>query len=466
LARMRRSEVLVRNLDPESLPALLPDPPLAHAAYELLRGGKIPPRPPAEATASRKVSVLTHGLRLIVGEKDVELARRRRALPQLAGNLAGKELLPGILGIDRRRLAGAVWKMAAASYENQTQEVLAGWQRKVFFDFGRRFARVQGQLVPGIFGWVVAARGVADDNLAWEVFDVARTYPWQKALSDLATVHVDGDELDLGTRKVRFRRRFFRSKQRPVRVPVRERPETEDPADWLEGFDSEGVCSYPKEDLVIEDYAVFLQKKAVALLSAENRRTEPFVSSLLDGVDLKETLRNLHEGKIYVQELGRAPGSAGSVVVIFDEDPTGLEFPYCMTWHGEHDQESDMAFYSTDPFEQVVGPGITRATYGAFMMTYPPRRVFDVWQDRDYRMAHDKAELLTLAAIDYSEEKLVVHVAAKPPAERLGRYAALQKKRLVHIPLGALSPMTLKKIRVVHLLAGHDKRAVADRYIW
>ena len=125
-----------------------------------------------------------------------------------------------------------------------------------------------------------------------------------------------------------------------------------------------------------------------------------------------------------------------------------------------------MAFYATNPFEQVVGPGITRATYGGFMMTYPPRRVFDVWQDRDYRSASGKAEVLILAAIDYSEEKLVVHVAARAPSERMQRYAALQQKRLVHLPLGALSPATLKKIRVVHLLAGHDKRAVADRYIW
>ncbi len=466
LARSRRSRVTVRNLDPESLCALLPDPPVAHAAYELLRRGEVPSRPASVATISRKVSVLTHGLRLIVGDRDDELLRRRRAIPRLAAHHAYRELLPGVLGVDRGRLGGAVWKLAGDSFGVQTQETLTGWQRKIFFDYARRFARVQGQLVPGTFGWVVAARGVADDNLAWEVFDVARTYPWQQALSDLETVRIDGDELDLGTRKVHFRRRFFRTKQRPVRIPVRTRPEAEDPAEWLEGFDSEGICSYPKEDLVIEDYAVFLQKKAVALLSTENRRTEPFSSSLLDGIDLKETLRNLHEGKIYVQELGRSPGSAGSVVVIFDEDPSGEGYPYCMTWHGEHDQESDMAFYATNPFEQVVGPGITRATYGAFMMTFPPRRVFDVWQDPDYRGARDKGEVLVLAAIDYSEEKLVVHVAAQAPAQRLQRYASYQHKRLVHIPLGALSPMTLKKIRVVHLLAGYDKRAVANRYIW
>jgi hypothetical protein len=125
-----------------------------------------------------------------------------------------------------------------------------------------------------------------------------------------------------------------------------------------------------------------------------------------------------------------------------------------------------MAFYATNPYDQVVGPGITRATYGGFLMTYPPGRLYNVWEDRDYRFAREKAEVLVLAAIDYSLEKIVVHVAKEPPAARLKAHAGAQGKRLLHIPLGALSPTTLKKVRVVHLLAGQDKRAIADRYIW
>jgi hypothetical protein len=46
------------------------------------------------------------------------------------------------------------------------------------------------------------------------------------------------------------------------------------------------------------------------------------------------------------------------------------------------------------------------------------------------------------------------------------RYASHQGKRILHIPLGSLSPVTLKKIRVVHLLAGRDKREIAKDYIW
>ena len=100
------------------------------------------------------------------------------------------------------------------------------------------------------------------------------------------------------------------------------------------------------------------------------------------------------------------------------------------------------------------------------MLTSPRGRLADVWTDPDYRFAGGRAEVLVMAAIDYSVEPHVVHVAAAAPSERLRRYAAGQKKRLQHIPLAALSPVTLKKVRVLHVLAGHDKRDIAPGYVW
>ena len=35
--------------------------------------------------------------------------------------------------------------------------------------------------------------------------------------------------------------------------------------------------------------------------------------------------------------------------MIFDEDRDDDKYPYLTTWLGEHQNESDMAFYSTDP---------------------------------------------------------------------------------------------------------------------
>jgi len=460
-ARPRRTRVTLRHLHPESLAGLLQDAPLAHAVHELLRGPELPPEPPLTATRARRLSLVRAGLTLIGREDEPWGGDRRRRVAELAAHRAAREG-----AADRWGLTKLVWSVGTISYDEQTRETAQPWQRRLFFDYAYRYARVQGLLVPGLYEWVVAARGVADDNLAWEVFEAARSYPWQEAQAEIETARLDGDELDLGTRRVRFRRRFFRVKQRARLVPVRQRPTPDHPEDWLKGFDGNGLCSFPPEDLVIEDYGRYLRQKAVGILSAERTRTEPFVTSLLDGIDIRETLRHVEDDRVWVRELGRAPGQAGSVVVIFDRDLDGVRFPYLMTWLGEHDDESDMAFYSTHPSEQVVGPGILRAAYGGFLMTVPRGRLYEVWRDPDYQEAREKAEVLLMAGVDYSQEKLVVHVAAQAPADRLHRYAASRGKKIVHIPLGSLSQTTLKKIRGLHILVGRDKRAVAGDYIW
>ena len=145
---------------------------------------------------------------------------------------------------------------------------------------------------------------------------------------------------------------------------------------------------------------------------------EPFTTSILDGVDIRETIRKWYEHRIYVRQFQKIQGEVGSVVVIFDEDRDN-RYPYLTTWLGENQNESDMAFYSTFPFDNMVGPGIGRAEYGGFLMSLPPRRMYDVWQDADYEFAESKSERLLLAGIDYSMHRYVVYVAAKPPRTHL-----------------------------------------------
>ena len=125
-----------------------------------------------------------------------------------------------------------------------------------------------------------------------------------------------------------------------------------------------------------------------------------------------------------------------------------------------------MAFYSTEPAQHVVGPGIARVEYGGFLLSYPPRRMVDVWHDPDYWFAESKPETLLLAALDYSFDKFVIFVAARPPRSIFKTIASQMGRNIVYIPVGQLSPLSLKKIRVAHILDGHDKRAIAKDYIW
>jgi len=225
-----------------------------------------------------------------------------------------------------------------------------------------------------------------------------------------------------------------------------------------------GICSYPPEDLIVENYGRYLKKKGKSILSEERVRVEPFTTSILDGIDLRETIRKWYEKRIYVRQFQKISGEVGSIVVIFDEDRDN-RYSYMTTWLGENQNESDMAFYSTFPFDNLVGPGIGRGEYGGFLMSLPARRMYDVWQDPDYEFAESKSERLLMAGLDYSVHRHVVYVAAKPPRTIFRTIAGRLGRTIMYIPIGQLSPLSLKKIRVVHVLDGYDKRAIAKDYI-
>ena len=368
--------------------------------------------------------------------------------------------------VDRPRVQFDLLKEAEKEYVKNTGDSVEYWQRRMMARFTRNLASINGDLVAGVFDLTVAARSVVDDNYAYEVWQTANRYPAQKPTSDLLeTVNLSGEEVWINTKKLRLRRRLPRPKQRLVPRALKKRKKEKFEGEWARQTDGNAICSYPPEDLVIEDYGRFLKRKAKSMLSEERSRTEPFTTSILDGIDLRETIRNWHEGKIYVRQLDRIAGEVGAVVVIFDEDRDD-RYQYLTTWLGEHQNESDMAFYSTYPFEHLVGPGIGRAEYGGFLMTLPPRRMIDVWSDPDYDFAQNKPERLLLAALDYSTQQYVVYVAAKPPRSIFRSIAAHLNRRIVYVPIGALNPAKVKKIRVVHVLDSYERRDQAKEYIW
>jgi len=367
--------------------------------------------------------------------------------------------------IDRRHAQLALFRAAEKEYEASTGERIAHWQRRLLARYSRNLALRASELSAGIFDLTVAARAVADDNYAWEVWEAAGRYPPQQTSSSLLTVRISGDEVWMDTRRIRIRRRLPSTKRRLRPYGLKPRKKEKIPGEWASQLDGTSICSYPPEDLVIEDYGRYLKHKGKSILSEERVRVEPFTTSLFDGVDMRETIRRWYEGRIYVRQFQKIQGEVGSIVVIFDEDRDN-HYPYLTTWLGENQNESDMAFYSTFPFENMVGPGIGRAEYGGFLMSLPPRRMYDVWHDVDYEFAESKSERLLLAALDYSIHHYVVYVAAKPPRSIFKTIASRVDRTIIYIPIGQLSPVSLKKIRVVHVLDGYDKREVAKDYLW
>ena len=366
---------------------------------------------------------------------------------------------------DRPHIQLEVFREAAKSYQTSTGDRLAPWHWRLLARYTRNLAVASGDLTAGLFDLAVAARSVVDDNYGWEVWETGGRYPAQKTQSDLETVNLSGEEVWINTKRIRLRRRLPRPKQRLRPMGLKARKKEKFPGEWARELNGEAICSYPPEDLVVEDFGRFLKRKAKSILSEERTRTEPFTTSLLDGIDLRETIRNWHAGKIYVRQMQKIAGEVGSLIVIFDEDRAD-RYPYLTTWLGEHQNESDMAYYSTNPFDLLVGPGIGRAEYGGFLMSLPPRRMIDVWSDPDYEYAQTKPERLLMAGLDYSVHHHVVYVAARPPRSIYRSIAYRFGRAILYIPIGQLSSQKIKKLRVVHVLDGYARREQARQYIW
>lgn len=368
---------------------------------------------------------------------------------------------------DRQQLIYSLFKQAAEKYTERTGNPFPGYHRRNLMKFLRNYSLVRGRLMPDLYQILSAARGCVDDNYAYETWELATDYPYRRNVDNLPELDLSIEEIWGRSKKIRFHlktkspKSTFAPRQRKDRSNMQFQP----PGPF-------SICSYPPEDLTIEKFGEFLKKKGSQILQEEGARTIPFSTSIEDGIDTRETIRHWHEKKLYVKAKGKPQGGVGSVVIIFDEnnDPDqpriNDKYPWMMTWLGEHSQESDMAFYATPTTHNVVGPGISRCEYGGFMMSYPPRRLFDVWHDPDYADCRSQAEVLLMAAIDYAVQPLITYVAAKPPRTALKSYARRYGKKIVFLPIGQLSPVTLNKLRSFHVLDGKDKRDIAGEYIY
>jgi hypothetical protein len=395
--------------------------------------------------------------------------------------------------------------------EKETLERASPSALAALLDYLRKLTVSRGRLAPDLYALVVAAKGVIGNDFALALLHTAANYPPNAPPEDAAAAkevaaanpfadpeseesdagpaaapspkkpaeepddedlagadllfEATGERARIGDEITRITSRAPGDWRTLRRVKLIDKPPRINRELWRSVWNPLASCSWPPEDVIIENLRAYVSSRTLSLAGIDQIRTEEFQSSLKDGLAIRETLRDLPLGKIHVKVEPRVPGKVGAVVIIFEEDDDGTRFPLRMTWMAEHKQESTLAFYATDFLGDMVGPGVGRSRYGGCMFLYPPIGIPDVWEDLRFEKARRPSERLLLAALFHAKDRFVAYVAARPPAQEVVATAQILHRHVVHLPLSTFSSRTLEKIRRLHVLNGRVVRSWAARFI-
>ncbi len=334
-------------------------------------------------------------------------------------------------------------------------------QIRLILDFSHRLAFQRMLTRPDLFTLVKSVRAIIDEETAFHFLRWSSRSPWnQTEETEEDPDHEDQWNAILNNNIVNalpYPRHFSRLIR--FRLP----PTRKQRQEWSRLWNRNQQVSYQPEDIIIENFRQYIFQNAFQIAQIQQPRIEEFTSSFKDGLAFRETIRDYHKRKLYVKEIPMSHGKLGAKIIIFDADIS--RYPHRLTWYAEHPHESTLCFYSTQPESELVGPGISRCHYGGLLMIYPPRTIPDIWQDPWFNAYTDPIERLVLAGILYSTQKYIALIAGKSPPTYLKHWASQAGKHLIFIPIQSFSRQKIEKIRIFHILSGHDVRHYADRFI-
>ncbi|QDT65070.1 hypothetical protein [Calycomorphotria hydatis] len=336
---------------------------------------------------------------------------------------------------------------------------------RTYLQYVRNLSLVERRMTPDLYTLIVAAQQIFGDTFAVSLAETSRDYPFGKPLEfPELKMGIDRAELDDGD----VVNMISRLPGPPVQwrsLSLNRKPPEIDKEEWKQRWNPYFQCSWPPEDETIENLRTAVQDLALAIMGNDLARSEKFTTSLKDGLDIRETLRNWHTNDLYVKVFPPNRGTLDCVIMLFDSPADPRDYPWRTTWLAEHQNESTLCFFATDFRENLVGPGIGRSTYGGAMFLFPPRRVFDVWSDRRFDFVDTLEERLLVAGCTYAKEQHIAILSEAPPGRGYHMLAKRFHKKLVHVPMAKLSQETIAMLRSFHVLNGRQVRSFAAHFI-
>ena len=433
----------------------------------------------AEANADWSVTPEEHDL----APEEVEPVRTGRVAPATMSFLLGE--LPFVTSLyerARRELEAddqlsidGIKELLLASRERY-QQTLGKRARKIspqamrlYLKYVRNLSLIENRFTPDLYSLITAARQVMGDQFAIAVAETARSYPVETATEG----PFDDDVIEFGIDKARLPDGEIVDVDNRLAGPpfvwrtlqLQTRPTRSEQQKWEMTWNPYMQCSWPPEDSAIERFRTHVKDKALAILGTDLARTEKFTTSLMDGIDIRETLRNWHTGDLFVKNCPPARGTLDCVVMLFDSPADPRDYPWRTTWIAEHHDESTLALFATDFRQEMIGPGIGLATYGGALFLFPPRGVVDIWHDPRLDFATTLEERLVAGGCLNSWGRHVAILSDAAPGAGFRRMAKRFGKKLVHIPLSHFSGQLLQQLRLVHVLNGQQVRSYASKFI-
>ena len=379
-----------------------------------------------------------------------------------------------LLKINQFNSIKIILQRAVNQYKQEYDEKISLHKLKSLFQYIRNLPLIENRITPVLFDIVLASKSIINDNFAWVVWDECKLYPFAKDDDNLDSLSFHKEGILLDGKYFKLRRTIPLKIQR-IKLPLKPKPKEFKKGQWRAIWDKNkwNLVSYLPEDLFEENYFHHVRTRSMNLLKDENIRTHEFTSTLMDGIDFRETIRNwAFRKKIFVKEKRTILGEVDSVVIIFNRDETATEtdekFPHRQMWYAEHLKESDLAFYSTYPGIDLVGPGISRIELGGVVSFFPPRNIPDIWNGKflkNYPLGKKKADRLLLAALLFAQKPFITYIAKNKPASIFYSMAARLRIKIIYLPLDRFNPVSLRALRNLHVLAGKKIRSYAHKYI-
>lgn len=338
---------------------------------------------------------------------------------------------------------------------------------QTYLQYARNLTLIENRLTPDLYTLITIAKQINGDPFAIAVLEAAREYPFQVLEStSIEPLALGIDKaVDSDNTPMNMKNRLSENQIEWRGINLKPEPNIKKQTQWKYNWNPYGQCSWPPEDDQIESFNTHVREQSKLLLSNDLARSEKFTSSIKDGVDMRDTLRHWHEGDIYVKEIPASRGRIEIVVFIFDIEPNPNNYQWCQTWYAEHNKESTLCFFATDYMNDMVGPGVGRATYGGCMMIYPPRPIPDIWKDPRIHIGKTLEEKLLEAAFFHSQEKHITVVTPCLPKPNWRKISRKYHKNIIHIPLKRFSNQTIEKVRRFHVLNGKQIRSFAKHFI-